>query len=78
MKREANLLAQKLENLKQCYHEAHCAQCGLFQHYIRKEYSEVKAKLVALERVIQSNNMPDVSISNLQQSAAILGLYVMV
>lgn len=77
MKRETTLLTQKLENLKKRYHETHCLQCDLLQKHIRKEYREVKAKLIAPEGIIQSNNILNKSISNLQQSVAILGLSVM-
>jgi len=78
MEREAALLAQKLGHLTKRYQKTNCLQCDLLQKHIKKEYQEVKSKLIVLERLIQSNNRQDISISNLKKSNGILGLYVMV
>lgn len=78
MKQEASLLAQKLEQLKQIYHGSHCVQCEVMQQHIKKEYHVVKVKLASLERMLQSNDISDLSLVNLQQSSALFGLYVMV
>lgn len=79
MKQEINQLSKLLLQLKLKYEMSHCTQCAVMQDYFKKEYRRLKTKLQSLEKLSANN---DLAIGNTfaeaQQTAGILGLYVMV
>lgn len=75
MKKEAIQLDLELQTLKNLYMQSNCTTCDVMQHYFKREYYNAQAQLKSLEQ--QSFTKED-SINALQQSTALLGLYIMV
>lgn len=79
MKKEALQLDLELQNLKNLYIQSNCTTCDVMHHYFKREYYQAQAQLKSLEQ--QSfirEDVKGISINALQQSTALLGLYIMV
>lgn len=75
MKQEITRLFQ----LKKKYEMSRCTQCGVMQDYFKNEYQRLKIKLQSLEKLSANNDLViDNTFAEAQQTAGILGLYVMV
>jgi len=79
MKQEITIVSQLFLQLKNKYEKSHCTQCLVMQDYFKSEYQRLKNKLQSLEKLSASNDgvMGD-TLEKANQTAGILGLYVMV
>ena len=79
MKKEALQLDLELNTLKNLYMQSNCTACAVMQQYFKKEYHNAQAQLKSLEQQsFTKEDVKGVSINTLQQSTALLGLYIMV
>lgn len=79
MKKEALQLDLELQTLKNLYMQSNCTTCDVMQHYFKREYYNAQAQLKSLEQQsFTKEDVKGISINALQQSTALLGLYIMV
>lgn len=79
MKEESAQIYAEIHKIKKLYVNGSCRQCSLMEHYSRSEYNRLKLRLHGLDNLSHTN--PKLSIfstKDIQQSVAILGMYVMV
>lgn len=79
MKQEIIIVSQLFLQLKKKYEMSNCTQCLVMQDYFKSEYQRLKMKLQSLEKLSANNNLVlDNTFAEAQQTAGILGMYVMV
>ncbi len=79
MNQEIIDLSSRLQQLKKEFYKSNCPECTVKQTYLRAEYHRLKTQLAQLERQSsRQESVNKISIHELSQAAAVLGLYVMV
>tara|TARA_R100000935_G_scaffold15425_2_gene30832 strand:+ start:53081 stop:53320 length:240 start_codon:yes stop_codon:yes gene_type:complete len=79
MKQEIIVVSQLFLQLKKKYEMSNCTQCLVMQDYFKSEYHRLRMKLQSLEKLSAHNDLVlNTTFTEAQQTAGILGLYVMV